>query len=792
METLLGSKRRTVEAQMEPAHHIGGGVSTLGAISKTEPHSNQGAEPNRNIQLPPRDTSRHHSTDTTPQKPNGGGGGGSSPSGPRADGKGNEGLFQGEGGRTALSGGGRPESKSNANELKPLAALEAETAKRSKISMARSPKTDTVTRLKSPNIKLTTATSPRTHTHRTEHSWDSSSKIEHSRTEHLSEVTKPTASRALQCSKDSLKGSSSTWKGSAAPLAPLATSSPKCRTTVAVTLTSTTSDSTGGASDSDLSIGSLGVSITTPQNTPSLTPDPLAVTMRETTETILEDAARQLESKMATVTSSTVTITPQSSAHLLSGGVTGGPAPSQKAVVQSDTAVKTNRASERDSNPPEYRRAVGRSHDDRTGRLSRETKSSASPLGKTNHLGDRNVTAVAGGNNEGASTRATQKSGKERRRREEETEEQQPPGTGRSGERKEAGTMTNPSEVRLSWGEERREVGVQAVVEVCDHSSTTSPRLLALSPRRYHVNPGDPEGVAADPGRLRDMGSRSGSVLVCDLTMDQQVTGQGRNGEAGPLVGLQSCQSRSVASQDQPTGTKPVATPLCCVPIGLPPFQHICQIDIELCSQSEAPTSNEKLPTSVTNENKQKAEEAEGRAVAKSQSKQPDRQTDTSGSKTSHKHKTPPSTQYSSNSTHRHKPKPASDIKPGLGPTPGKSSAKQPEENPDLAGKPEEERKASEPVQNVVWDEQGMTWEVYGASVDLESLGFAIQSHLQCKIREHEKRIGTLRKSVSEDVPSPGAKKRMEKNKKKRKRNVFRSVFRPGCCRKPPVSPARK
>ncbi|XP_012712463.3 serine-rich adhesin for platelets [Fundulus heteroclitus] len=48
----------------------------------------------------------------------------------------------------------------------------------------------------------------------------------------------------------------------------------------------------------------------------------------------------------------------------------------------------------------------------------------------------------------------------------------------------------------------------------------------------------------------------------------------------------------------------------------------------------------------------------------------------------------------------------------------------------------------------VLWDKQGMTWEVYGASVDLESLGTAIQSHLEMKIREKERHIRILRKSI--------------------------------------------
>lgn len=114
--------------------------------------------------------------------------------------------------------------------------------------------------------------------------------------------------------------------------------------------------------------------------------------------------------------------------------------------------------------------------------------------------------------------------------------------------------------------------------------------------------------------------------------------------------------------------------------------------------------------------------------------------------------------------------------------------------------KMEPERKAEEDdqsgkdkgksVHDVVWDEQGMTWEVYGASVDPESLGFAIQSHLQCKIKEQERKLiarTSFRKSVSGvDSPQPGRKK------KRRQQNIFRSMLqnvrRPNCCARPPPS----
>ena len=93
-------------------------------------------------------------------------------------------------------------------------------------------------------------------------------------------------------------------------------------------------------------------------------------------------------------------------------------------------------------------------------------------------------------------------------------------------------------------------------------------------------------------------------------------------------------------------------------------------------------------------------------------------------------------------------------------------------------------------VHDVLWDEQGMTWEVYGASVDPESLGFAIQSHLQCKIKEQERKLvakTSIRKSIS------GAASPVHAGKdKRRQQNIFRSMLqnvrRPNCCARPPPS----
>ncbi|NXH72089.1 GRIN3 protein, partial [Hydrobates tethys] len=97
--------------------------------------------------------------------------------------------------------------------------------------------------------------------------------------------------------------------------------------------------------------------------------------------------------------------------------------------------------------------------------------------------------------------------------------------------------------------------------------------------------------------------------------------------------------------------------------------------------------------------------------------------------------------------------------------------------------------KQSKHVRDVVWDEQGMTWEVYGASLDPEFLGVVIQNHLQRQIREHKKLIraqnSQTRKSISSDTSS-------NKKRKGRQHNVFQSMLqnfrRPNCCVRPAPS----
>ncbi|XP_053556763.1 G protein-regulated inducer of neurite outgrowth 3 [Bombina bombina] len=94
--------------------------------------------------------------------------------------------------------------------------------------------------------------------------------------------------------------------------------------------------------------------------------------------------------------------------------------------------------------------------------------------------------------------------------------------------------------------------------------------------------------------------------------------------------------------------------------------------------------------------------------------------------------------------------------------------------------------KQSKSVKDVVWDEQGMTWEVYGASMDPESLGIAIQNHLQRQIREHEKMIRAQLKQNRKSICSDSS----GKKHKRRQHRVFQALLknfrRPNCCVRPP------
>lgn len=64
---------------------------------------------------------------------------------------------------------------------------------------------------------------------------------------------------------------------------------------------------------------------------------------------------------------------------------------------------------------------------------------------------------------------------------------------------------------------------------------------------------------------------------------------------------------------------------------------------------------------------------------------------------------------------------------------------KKEEVNCNVKGEEKDEEKCEEPVQEVSWDEKGMTWEVYGAVVEVAVLGSAIQKHLEKQVKKQKR-----------------------------------------------------
>ncbi|KAG7518477.1 hypothetical protein JOB18_035337 [Solea senegalensis] len=115
------------------------------------------------------------------------------------------------------------------------------------------------------------------------------------------------------------------------------------------------------------------------------------------------------------------------------------------------------------------------------------------------------------------------------------------------------------------------------------------------------------------------------------------------------------------------------------------------------------------------------------------------------------------------------------------------------------------EEKGEEPVQEVSWDDKGMTWEVYGAVVEVSVLGTAIQKHLEKQVKKQKIQpslppppplnpLATpLTSEVTQGCSGSGkgrAGKRSERDGKvsRRRRNPFRllmeNVQQPHCCSK--------
>lgn len=126
------------------------------------------------------------------------------------------------------------------------------------------------------------------------------------------------------------------------------------------------------------------------------------------------------------------------------------------------------------------------------------------------------------------------------------------------------------------------------------------------------------------------------------------------------------------------------------------------------------------------------------------------------------------------------------------------------DEEEQFQGQQEEESNckedtSEEPVQEVSWDEKGMTWEVYGAVVEVSVLGSAIQKHLEKQVKKQKTSLPPppplnpsatpLTSEASPRVTGSGkgrGSKRGEGKASRRRRNPFRLMMenmqQPHCC----------
>lgn len=85
------------------------------------------------------------------------------------------------------------------------------------------------------------------------------------------------------------------------------------------------------------------------------------------------------------------------------------------------------------------------------------------------------------------------------------------------------------------------------------------------------------------------------------------------------------------------------------------------------------------------------------------------------------------------------------------------------------------------PVKEVEWDAEGMTWEVYGASVDPEELGLAIQKHLELQIRETAAAAAARREDSTDTVSGLA----LQQRRRKKSEGIIRSLRSSACCSNP-------
>ncbi|XP_072534623.1 uncharacterized protein gprin3b [Salminus brasiliensis] len=391
---------------------------------------------------------------------------------------------------------------------------------------------------------------------------------------------------------------------------------------------------------------------------------------------------------------------------------------------------------------------------------------------------------------------------------------------------REASTMTSAADCGSLPSKQHQDVEVQAVATVCSRAVATSPSLFTHQPNQTCIS------AQTEEAENLAVVYKLDSAEVPSLVPTQILIGTSANSSAQSIItssekaalpGSVLVHTDAALQQESRLGAKPKepGPPLYNAQKGYPPLQPVYQINIESVSQnkpsaeaschgqgyiaspvlSTSDTLNQdsmgkglcEMPTTASDQacralsdTSAQSEQAAKPPAAKSPHSQPAPAPQEAvpcgqAKKTKTEEAEKAASAPPSRSTSKDK---------ATAPSSKKSASKLEPER----GKKDEEKAAKQTkksVHDVVWDEQGMTWEVYGASLDPESLGFAIQSHLQCKIKEHEKKIvaqTTLRKSTpGGTADSPSGKK-----KKRRQANVFRSMFqnvrRPNCCVRPPPS----
>lgn len=388
---------------------------------------------------------------------------------------------------------------------------------------------------------------------------------------------------------------------------------------------------------------------------------------------------------------------------------------------------------------------------------------------------------------------------------------------------REASTMTSTADCGTSPCKQHQDVEVQAVALVCTRAVETSPSLFLYQPKRVSIchQIEQMESLAmvyhkdnTEAPIILEMSGSSCGPSITSLS-------EGLPQSGGILV-----HTDGILQQETRLGAKPKepGPPIYNAPKkGYSPLQPVYQINIETCNQNKLSTEaccqsqsyNVSPVLSVSNSVKQDPkgkgfgeisttatdQACQALSVTSTQSEQPAKPPAAKSSISQSKlspHVVSPCTAANESNTEASAP-PSSSTSGNKKKTEqlvnksiAKSAKRDSKLEPERDKEDEKAAKANKKsVHDVVWDEQGMTWEVYGASLDPESLGFAIQSHLQCKIKEHEKKImaqTTLRKSMSGAASdSPTARK-----SKRRQANVFRSMFqnvrRPNCCVRPPPS----